>query len=91
LHHNSPFVHALLRHFEAVGFEGAPRLLGIDQQGREMLSFIEGDVFVSPESAQDPVAILSDAKLVSAARLIRRFHDATAGTPFADDAEVVCR
>lgn len=91
LHRNSEFVHALLRHFEASGFSGAPRLLGIDQQGREVLTFIEGDVYVSPVEDDDrPAEILSDAQLVSAARLIRRFHDATAGTPLAGEGEVVC-
>jgi len=90
LHVNSEFVHALLRHLEAVGFTGAPRLLGIDDQGREILTYIEGDVYVSPEEDDRLPEILSDAKLFSAARLIRRFHDATAGTPLAGEAEVVC-
>jgi hypothetical protein len=31
---HSPFVHELLAHLEAVGFAGAPRLLGVDDQGR---------------------------------------------------------
>jgi hypothetical protein len=35
-------VHALLLHLEAVGFERAPRLLGIDDAGREVLSFLPG-------------------------------------------------
>ena len=46
LHRNSTFVHALLRHFEAVDFGGTPRLLGIDDAGREILTHIDGDVFV---------------------------------------------
>lgn len=90
LHANSEFVHELLRHFEAVGFDGAPRLLGIDDQGREILTYIEGDVLVGPEEDGDPVRILTDRQLASAGRLIRRFHDATAGTALAGDAEVVC-
>jgi hypothetical protein len=90
LHRNSEFVHDLLRHFEAVGFDGAPRFLGIDEQGREILTYIEGDVFVGPEEVGDPVSILSDLQITSAGRLIRRFHDATAGTPLAGAAEVVC-
>jgi hypothetical protein len=89
LHRNSEFVHALLRHLDAVGFAGAPRLLGIDEQGREILTFIEGEVYVSREDAR-PAEVLADAKLVSAARLIRRFHDATAGSSLAGDAQVVC-
>ena len=36
-------VDALLRHFEAVGFDGAPRALGLDERGREVLSFVEGE------------------------------------------------
>jgi Ser/Thr protein kinase RdoA (MazF antagonist) len=90
LHRNFEFVHALLRHFEAVGFDGAPRLLGIDEQGREILSYIDGQVFVGPEEVGDPLEILTDEQLVSAGQLIRRFHDATAGTPFTRPAEVVC-
>jgi hypothetical protein len=35
-------VHALLAHLELVGFEGAPRVLGFDSEGREVLSFIAG-------------------------------------------------
>ena len=34
----SPAIHALLRHLADVGFPGAPRFLGIDEQGREVLS-----------------------------------------------------
>jgi phosphotransferase family enzyme len=90
LHRNSEFVHDLLRHFEAVAFDGAPRFLGIDEQGREILTYIYGDVFVGPAEVGDPVHILSDRQVASAGRLIRRFHDATAGTPLAGAAEVVC-
>jgi Ser/Thr protein kinase RdoA (MazF antagonist) len=90
LHRNSEFVHALLRHFETVGFDGAPRLLGIDDEGREILTYIEGEVFVGPDEVGDPVRPLSDPQLASAGRLIRRFHDATAGTSLAGAAEVVC-
>jgi hypothetical protein len=91
LHRNSDFVHALLLHLEAVGFEGAPRFLGIDDEGREILSYVEGRVYPGVDELDDqPVTILSDALLVSAGRLIRRFHDATAGSTLAGGAEVVC-
>jgi Glycine transporter len=46
LHQRSDYVHALLRHLEAVGFDGAPRLLGIDARGREVLSYLPGEVIV---------------------------------------------
>jgi adenosylcobyric acid synthase len=80
---HTPLVHALLRHLEAVGFYGAPRVLGIDERGREILTFIEGEV---PPDLRS----FSDVQLVEAAALIRRFHDATAGSNLAGDEEVVC-
>ena len=85
---NSEFVRAVLRHLEAAGFPGAPRVLGVDEAGREVLSFIEGDVHVAAPGASEPR--LSDAHIESAAALIRRFHDATAGTELAGAEEVVC-
>lgn len=39
---HSPFVHELLRHLEQVGFEDAPRFLGVDAVGREIISFLPG-------------------------------------------------
>ena len=83
LHARWQYVHLVLRHLEAAGFEGAPRILGIDPNGREILSYVPGEV------VRDP-AELSDARLRSAAQLIRRFHDATAGTALAEGSEVVC-
>jgi len=41
-HARSDLVHAVLRHLEAAGFDGAPRLLGIDEHGREVLTYIDG-------------------------------------------------
>ena len=38
----TPAVHALLAHLHDVGFRGAPRPLGIDERGREVLPFIPG-------------------------------------------------
>jgi serine/threonine protein kinase len=81
---NSPFVRDLLSYLEAQGFEGAPRYLGRDEQGREMFGYLEGDVPAELD------AELPDAALVEAARLIRRFHDATAGSALAGELETVC-
>ena len=68
----TPAVHALLRHLEALGFAGAPRVLGLDARGREVLSFIPGDV---PQAAR----AVTDAALGDLGRLLRRYHDAVAG------------
>lgn len=90
LHENSAYVHELLRHLEIVGFEGAPRFRGLDDVGREILTFIEGEVILGHDESSASLPLLSDAQLTSAAGLIRQFHDATAGTPLAGSAEVVC-
>jgi hypothetical protein len=39
----TPAVHALLAHLAGTGFTGAPRPLGFDEQGREVLTFLEGE------------------------------------------------
>jgi hypothetical protein len=80
---HSPFVHRLLRHLEAVGFDRAPRVLGVDERGREVLSYLDGWVPPNPDR-------FSDEALVAAARLLRRFHDVTAGSALAGDWDVVC-
>jgi len=69
----TPAVHALLRHLEAHGFDAAPRALGRDQAGREILSYLPGNT--APASLQ---GIDSDDVLSAIARLTRRYHDAVA-------------
>lgn len=86
---NSDFAHRLLCHLEAVGFDGAPHSLERDGAGRDVLSWIEGDVPTELSAAH------GDAVLASAARLIRRYHDTTVALVAAPAAvaaglEVVC-
>ncbi|MEP6665725.1 MAG: hypothetical protein ABJA81_04690 [Nocardioidaceae bacterium] len=71
----TPAVHGLLRHLEDVGFDGAPRVRGIDDQGREVLSFVEGE----EGHHANGEALHHDRALLEVARLVRRFHDAVAG------------
>jgi hypothetical protein len=73
-------VRELLLHLEALGFDGAPRHLGFDEQGREVLSWIEGDVPLPPY----PAWSMTDQALADLGALIRRFHDATASFTPAD-------
>jgi len=77
---HSKLVRALLLHLESVGFEGAPRFLGVDAAGREVLSFIEGEVAGRPR----PEWIADEDRLESVARLVRRYDDAAAGFGLAD-------
>jgi hypothetical protein len=71
---HSPLVHALLAHLESVGFEGAPRFLGIDGSGREVLSYIDGEVAGRPR----PPWIADETRLASVGRLVRAYDDAAA-------------
>ncbi|GII67122.1 phosphotransferase [Sphaerisporangium krabiense] len=69
---SSPAVHALLRHLESVRFEGAPRVLGIDDRGREVLSYVPGQAATRPLAPH----VVTDEALARLGRLVRRFHDA---------------
>ena len=71
---SSDSVRDLLLHLEAVGFDGAPRHLGTDEQGREVLSYIEGDVPLPPY----PAWAMTDVALTDLGALVRRFHEAAA-------------
>jgi Phosphotransferase enzyme family len=71
----SASVHGLLQYLETQGFEGAPRFLGVDQQGREILSFIEGEIGTYPLQSY----MWSDENVREVARFLRRYHDATVG------------
>jgi Ser/Thr protein kinase RdoA (MazF antagonist) len=68
-------VAAYLDHLEAAGFDGSPRYLGRDDAGRDVLTYLPGDVAGStPEAwAADP------ALLAGVGVLLRRLHTASAG------------
>ncbi|GIF23990.1 Ser/Thr protein kinase RdoA (MazF antagonist) [Actinoplanes tereljensis] len=74
---SSPTVHALLRHLEEAGFEAAPRALGFDEQGRQMLTYLPGEMI--GDRFPWPGWATSDAMLVQVGRWLRRLHDLTAG------------
>jgi hypothetical protein len=84
LNPGSARVHRLLSYFERCGFDGAPRFLGIDERGREILRFIDG--FAPPHNGFE----LSEEGVRTGARLLRRVHDLTVGTEFAAGSEVAC-
>src|SRR5215218_263098 len=72
---HSASIHAFLRAVRHAGFEGAPTPVGIDEDGRERLVFIDGEVPVAPY----PDWSQSDTALASIARLLRGLHDAAPG------------
>jgi hypothetical protein len=77
-------IHRLLVHFERSGFDGAPRFLGLDAQGRAILSYIDG--FAPRHNGYR----LGEEAVRAGARLLRSVHDLTEGTEFAAGSEVAC-
>ena len=79
----------VLLHLERAGFDAAPRWLGVDEQGRDILSWIEGETFTErgrmhPYIGDPPDRItFTDEQVAAVMRLLRRYHDTF-------DAEVVC-
>lgn len=69
----STAVEALLLHLEEIGFEYCPRFCGIDPEGRQMLSYIEGEVGTYPASQ----SVWRDDALACIGKILRAFHDAT--------------
>jgi Ser/Thr protein kinase RdoA (MazF antagonist) len=80
---NAAFVHDLLLFLEDQGFPFAPRFFGRDEQGRDILSYLEGETWPGSGSG------LSDELLEQAARAIRRYHDTTAGSRLSQGHEII--
>jgi aminoglycoside phosphotransferase (APT) family kinase protein len=67
-------VHALLDHLEAAGFGASPLALGLDDEGREIVTYAAGAV-VWPDHFE---LLEDDEALAEVARIIRRYHDVVA-------------
>ncbi len=89
----SDSVHALLAHLDAAGLAEVPRVLGIDSEGREVLTYLPGSV---PEMH----TVQPEPLLIDAMRWLRRYHDAVVSfrgegpwrsvhRPLAED-EIIC-
>ncbi len=88
-------VHRLLAHLREHGITEVPEPLGFDEQGREVLSYIPGTaaITLTPDLRTDEV-------ILSAARLLKRLHDASADmaqtgqdgwqSPAREPVEVIC-
>ncbi|MBM0066806.1 phosphotransferase [Alkalicoccobacillus gibsonii] len=68
---DSSKIHKLLLHLDKKNFNYAPKFIGIDEQGREVLSYIEG------EAGNDPVKeyMRSNLVLKDIASMLRFYHD----------------
>lgn len=93
---HSAAVHILLKHLERKSFPYAPRFLGIDVEGREVLTYRHGVVGNYPMTP----AIRTVEALESTTRIVRRLHELTVGLRLPDgharhlpagaDPEVIC-
>jgi len=88
----SSSVHRLLLHLETVGYPYSPRFLGIDDQRREVLSFIPGtsgaDGYVEgiEQGGDSWATVAGEGGLRRFARFLRDYHDAVASfVPHRDD------
>ena len=62
-------IDALLGHLDTVGFDGAPRAMGYDDRGRQILSFVEGYVSADPSD-------LDLERVFEVGELISQLHEA---------------
>ncbi|MFZ1522915.1 MAG: aminoglycoside phosphotransferase family protein [Candidatus Saccharimonadales bacterium] len=70
-HYWAPAVHGLLEYLNSVDFKSVPQVLGVDEQGREILSYIEGESGPAGWSK-----ITTDEGLAKFAKYLRKYHDA---------------
>ncbi len=92
---SSPNIHYLLKFLEEHNYDYAPQFIGIDENKRETLSFIEG---VAGNDYDLPY-IWSDENLITVASKLKEFHDITSqfislndvwALSCPDDHEVIC-
>jgi hypothetical protein len=92
----TPQVHRLLALVRSRGVDMVPEPLGMDDEGREVLTYLPGDAGSSPLDARHR----GDAVLTQAASVLRALHDATADVaghwragwraPVREPVEVIC-
>ncbi|MFK8009894.1 MAG: phosphotransferase [Saprospiraceae bacterium] len=79
---NAPFIHELLQHLEKHNFSFSPKFIGIDKKGREILSFINGEVLVGEK--------FNDQQIIGAVKILRQFHDIAAKSNLCKNQETIC-
>lgn len=91
----TPTIHRLLEHVGGQGITWLPRPLGVDERGREVLTYLPGTVPAYPM----PSWVWADRVLGDAGRRLAQFHRASAGfdvsgaiwqLPAHEPAEVIC-
>ena len=71
----TPTIHALLTHLRGNGFDLAPEPLGIDDRGREILSWLDGE----PANRPWPPVLRTDEGVIALAHALRCLHEVVRG------------
>lgn len=79
---NANYVHGVLTLLQEKDYKHSPRYLGVDDKGREILSFIDGEMGGSIKWNDDQLTVVM--------QMLRGFHDATEGSELCKDKEVIC-
>ena len=79
---SSDYIHKVLTLLEGKNYKYSPRYLGIDDKGREILSYIDGEMGRGIE--------WTNSQLMIVMKMLRDFHNATAGSELCNGREVVC-
>ena len=79
---NAGFAHNFLRHLEESDYPFSPRFRGIDQEGREILTYLQGSV---------PNGIPLDAsQIASFVQMMSALHNTASGSPLCGGEETIC-
>jgi aminoglycoside phosphotransferase len=73
-----PLLHSYLRYLEEAGMPGVPRFLGLDEEGREILTYLPGKT-MGPDYPPEHPCFHTDDALTDMAQFLRRLHDVSAG------------
>jgi hypothetical protein len=79
----TPAVHELLKYLESINFKYSPRVLSFDEQGREILTFMDGE-----SGKEGWYKIHSEKGLQNYARLLRDYHQTIAD--YKPSADSIC-
>jgi 8-oxo-dGTP pyrophosphatase MutT (NUDIX family) len=90
----TPAVHALLDYLHSTGWHDVPRALGVDERGREVLSYLPGDTLEGVDRVSDEVTVDAMRWLAHYHAAVRDFRPAglswrSGRTELAAD-EIVC-
>ncbi|MDQ0208677.1 phosphotransferase [Alkalicoccobacillus murimartini] len=78
---DSKRVHLLLKHLERKGFDYAPKFIGIDENNREIVTFIEGEAGNYPLKEY----MWSNESLKEIAKMLRHYHDSVSDFPLLNE------